>query len=77
MMEVALFLAAIAGILTSLYIIWNKGIKPVIHVVKHLALIADSVQGLPQLVESVGSLEQEISQVRTMIETYLKETPKQ
>lgn len=76
MIEISTILGAIAGIVLSVWIIWHKGLKPLVHGVKQLARIADAVQDVPQLIESVSSLENEVSQMKQLLSDHLKENGK-
>lgn len=71
LLEVAALLGAVAGILVSLSVIWQKGVKPVFAFITHIREIHEAVQEL--LPNSGHSIKDDVRITRELLENHIND----
>lgn len=79
----ALLLGSLAGIITSLALLWSKVVKPLYHFIRHASEVVDIINDIPawhssvndtleECKEEVGSIKKELSEVKEILEDHMK-----
>lgn len=82
---VSILLAALAGIVTSLIILWTKVVRPTLRIISRLSKVVDVVLDLPEWCEAVdstlselrpnggGSMKDRVSRIYHMTESHIND----
>lgn len=79
----ALLLGSMAGIVTSLALLWSKVVKPLYHFIRHAGEVVDVISDIPDWHSSVNDtletckdevriIKEELSTVKEILEDHMK-----
>ena len=79
----ALLLGSVAGIVTSLALLWSKVVKPLYHFIRHAGEVVDVISDIPawhssvnetlkKCKEEVSTIKEELSTVKEILEDHTK-----